>query len=278
MKNFCVLLVGISMLMLSGCKDTLIRNFAFYPEKVATDMRTEVPGVSEVFLTTSDDVRIHSLYVEQKGAKQVVLFFHGNAGNAYHRIPDAVELSRTGVNVMLVSYRGYGKSEGTPNEVGLYRDADAAYEYLINQRHYALKDIYLLGRSIGSSAAIHLAQDRKLGGIILITPITTGKEISSKIGLGWMTWMMSPFFDNMENIKRIESPTLVIHGDADRIIPFNIGEKVYQAVPVEDKQFIRIKGAGHNDLTLVAGPAFWKQVGEFIQRTSQIPSKSSSNT
>jgi pimeloyl-ACP methyl ester carboxylesterase len=269
MKKLRLLFVGISMLLLSGCKDALIRHFAFFPEKVATDMRIELPGVSEVFLTTSDDVRIHSLYVEQKGAKQVVLFFHGNAGNAYHRIPDAVALSRTGVNVMLVSYRGYGKSEGIPNEVGLYRDADAAYEYLVNQRHYALKDIYLLGRSLGSATAIHLAQDRKLGGIILITPITTGKEISSKIGLGWMTWMMSPFFDNMEKIKRIKSPALVIHGDADSIIPFSIGEKVYQAVPVEDKRFIRIKGAGHNDLTLVAGPVFWRLVGEFIQRTSQ---------
>jgi len=263
-KKLRLLVIGISMLSLSGCKDALIRHFAFFPEKVAPDMRIDIPGMSEVYLTTSDGIRIHSLYIERQGASKVVLFFHGNAGNAYHRIPDAIALSRTGVNVLLVSYRGYGKSEGKPGEQGLYKDAEAAYEYLVDTKQYAPQDIYLLGRSIGSAVAIHLAQDRKSGGLILITPITSGKEIASIIGLGWITWPMDPFFDNIEKINRVESPVLVIHGDADEIIPFSIGEKIYRAAPTKNKRFIRIRGAGHNNLTQVAGPGFWTLVGEFI--------------
>lgn len=264
MKGPHVFLLGFLVLLLTGCKETLIRHLAFFPEKVSDNLSISEPWLSEVYLTTNDGIKIHALFIESKGANKIVLFFHGNAGNAYHRIPDAYALSLSGINVLLVDYRGYGKSEGKPSEQGLYKDAEAAYDYLIDKRQYTPKDIFLLGRSIGTSAAIHLAQDRQPGGLILITPLSSGKQMATTMGLGWLSWLVGPVFDNIQKIRKANAPTLVIHGDKDEIIPFSMGEEIYKTAPAKNKQFMRIKGGGHNDLTQVAGPGFWASVGQFI--------------
>jgi pimeloyl-ACP methyl ester carboxylesterase len=106
--------------------------------------------VEDVWLLTGDGVRINAFYRSVPESKQVLLWFHGNAENIGYGLDEMQVLAKIGVNIMAVDYRGYGRSEGTPDEPGVYEDADAAYDYLIKLRHFRPQDIIIYGHSLGA--------------------------------------------------------------------------------------------------------------------------------
>ena len=225
---------------LNGCTGCLVNEFAFHPEKVSSSMpELNKTGVSEFFIKSLDKTRIHAFYFECPGAETVVLYLHGNAGNAYHRFDDVHALNKTGTHVLLIDYRGYGKSERSPTEKGIYMDTIAAFQYLKSGKNFEEKHIFVLGRSIGTAAAIHVAQNRKIGGLILISPLSTGKDMAKEMGFGWLSLFAGSSFDNLTRAKNIKSPVLIIHGDKDRVIPIHSGKKVFDALPVTEKKFIK---------------------------------------
>ena len=253
----------------SGCSGCLVSHFAFHPEKVPKDLPPlNRPGIEELFLSSTDNTRIHCFYIKNKNSDQAVLYLHGNAGNAYHRLDDALNLSQTGTNVLLIDYQGFGKSEGSPSEEGIYDDTLTAYKYLIHDKRFDDRNVFLLGRSIGTTAAIHIAQHKQIGGLILVTPLSSGREMADVMDLGFLSWIAGSSFDNVSKAKRITSPVLIIHGDMDRITPIHMGKKVYQALPENIKTFITVPGAGHNDLVHVAGESFWLWIAEFMQNST----------
>ena len=269
-KQTRFLLLGLFFLMAaSGCSGCLVSHFAFHPEKVPEDLPPlNRPGVLELFLSSTDNIRIHCFYIENNSSDKVVLYLHGNAGNAYHRLNDALALSQTGTNVLLLDYRGFGKSEGSPSEDGIYDDTFSAFSFLTHEKHFDAKNIFLLGRSIGTTAAIHIAQHKTIGGLILVTPLSSGREMADIMNLGFLSWMAGSSFDNVSKAKHIISPVLVIHGDMDRITPIRMGKKVFQALPEKTKTFITVPGAGHNDLIQIAGESFWLWISEFMQNSA----------
>ncbi len=249
-----------------GCK-FIVNQLAFYPDSVDVLPKDRLPhGVEELFIDTEDQVRIQALYLPLADSDKVLIYFHGNAGNIYHRIADLVQLRKFGVNVVGVSYRGYGKSEGTPSEEGIYQDGDAVFKYVTEELRFSQSNIIVFGRSIGTAVAINSTKNREIGGLILVTPLTSGKALAKAGGLGIFSSLVGNAFDNLTKIKDVKMPLLVIHGTNDRIIPFSMGKEIFDSAQTK-KKFIKIEGAGHNNLQASYRQAYWPAIFDFIKQT-----------
>ena len=162
--------------------DRLVDRMVFHPTR-GVDLRPEQVGLvgEEVFLETQDGVRIHGFWLPAEGATRALLFLHGNAGNASHRLPNAAELVALGTSVLLLDYRGYGLSEGTPSEAGTYLDAQAGLAHLVTERGFAENRIFVFGRSLGGAVAVDLVQDRDLAGLILESTFTSLPDMARSL-------------------------------------------------------------------------------------------------
>ena len=253
-------------LIIYGCK-SVINQVAFHPDNVDVLPKNRLPhGIEEFFVNTEDHVKIQGLYLPVVDSDKVLIYFHGNAGNIYHRIPSLVQLQRFGVNVVGVSYRGYGKSEGTPSEEGVYLDGDAVYKYVTEELGFDQSNIIIFGRSIGTTVAINTSQHKEIGGLILVTPLTSGKAQAKAGGLGVISSIDGNSFDNLTKIKNVKAPLLVIHGTNDRVIPYSMGKEIFDSAQAK-KKFVKIKGAGHNNLQDTYRQAYWQSILDFIKQT-----------
>ncbi len=228
--------------------------------------------VEEVFIVTEDDVKIHSFYFSRKETDRAVLFFHGNYGNASQRLRAAKEIYDLKTNVLLVDYRGYGRSEGTPTEPGIYLDGQAAARHMIEEFGLPESRIILYGRSLGSAVAVDLAQNRNFAGLVLLCPMSSAVDIAKGIGLGLFVPFVKGRLDNAGKIGQVNIPKLIFHGENDRILPLYMGRKVYEKGS-EPKEFQIIKGAGHNDLVAVAHELYLERLQKFIDRVAPLRSK-----
>ena len=259
-----VIIFMTSGFILSGC-DAVVNHFAFYPDNVNVIPADQLPdGIEEFSVTTEDHIKISSLYLPLANAKMILIYFHGNAGNIYQRIPGLIQLRESGVSVVGVSYRGYGNSDGTPSEAGIYQDGDAIYRYVTEELGYPESNIIILGRSIGATVALNIAQHKAIAGLILVTPLTTGKALAEASGLGAISPMAGNSFDNVTRIKHVKVPLLVVHGTADWVVPFSMGKELFDSARTV-KQFVKIEGAGHNNLQGRYGPAYWPPIIDFIK-------------
>jgi fermentation-respiration switch protein FrsA (DUF1100 family) len=252
-----------TLALLSGC-NPVVNFFAFHANSSYILPTESLPlNTTEVFLRTNDDVRIQALHLSNPSSDKITIFFHGNAGNIYHRLGDYQILRQLGTSVLAVSYRGYAKSDGSPSEAGLYLDGYAAFDYAVNTLGYPPSRIVIFGRSIGSTVAVDLAQDKSIAGLVLISPLSNGHDQSSAMGLGFASALAGDAFANDKKIKRLKAPLMIIHGSHDRIIPINMGRKTFDAAP-QNKTFHEITGAGHNDLTTRYHDKYWNFIAEFI--------------
>ena len=142
----------------------------------------------DVWLQTEDGVRLHGWYLPRAGARRVLLFFHGNAGNISHRQATLEIFHRLGLSVLILDYRGYGRSEGRPSERGLYRDARAAWDHLVDGRGVAPSDIVLFGRSLGGAVAAELASQVQPRALILESTFSSARDLAREIYplLSWL--------------------------------------------------------------------------------------------
>ncbi len=246
----------------------MLDRLVFYPTP-GVDLRPEEIGIDaeDVYLSTSDGVRIHSFYLpDGRGTSRAILFLHGNAGNASHRLPNAAELARLGAAVLLLEYRGYGLSEGTPEEAGVYLDARAGLGFL-EEHGFPPDRIVLFGRSIGGAVAVDLAVDRGLAGLILEGMFTSGADMARSVFGAPLAALVGSRWDSMSKIVRVRCPILFFHGDRDEVVPFSLGRRLYEEAP-EPKAFETIVGAGHNDTTIVGGPPYFARIGAFLDRVA----------
>jgi len=260
------LILSATMLVLSaiGPLEWLVNFFAFHPVPGNhVNPRDVDPTIQEVFFDSSDGVTLQGFFVPRSASDRVVLFLHGNAGNASHRLPDAVRLANLGTNVFLLSYRGYGMSEGTPSEQGLYVDGRSALEYLESKFGFPPHRTMILGRSLGAAVAIEIAQDRSLAGLVLVSSFSSGRDMAREQGLSWLAWLTGEPFFSIEKIPRIIAPVLFIHGEQDGIVPIKLARKLFDQCP-SPKTWKTIPGAGHNDLIQRAGGEYWKGIQAFM--------------
>ncbi len=247
---------------MGGCRDYLVEKLAFLPEKVDSYPTIAATDIEEIWISTQDDINIHGFYLRNNHSDRVLLFFHGNAGNAYSRLPNALLLRNMGFNVLLIDYRGYGKSEGSPSEQGLYLDAHAAYLFMHN-KGFEQSNIYLYGRSIGSTAAVELASRNKVAGVVLIAPLSSGRDMAKQMGFGWFDWLAKDVFDNLAKAKDIESPVLILHGQYDQVVPLAQGQLLFDAIAHKNKEFIIAGDSGHNDISNSKEIDFWSLIKDF---------------
>lgn len=201
--------------------------------------------VEDVVIEAHDGERLVAWWRPPQPGRAVVLYFHGNGGGLSDRRDRARLLTQDGRGLLLVSYRGYSGSTGTPTEAGLSLDASAAFDWVA--RRYEKARIVLYGESLGSGLAVPLATGRSVGGLVLDAPFTSAADVASAVY--WflpVRLLMRDQYRSLERIGDLRAPLLVLHGDRDGVVPFALGERLYGAAP-EPKRFVRIPGGGHAD-------------------------------
>lgn len=217
-------------------------------------------GAKDLWFTSRDRVRLNAWWFPKSGSRLATLFLHGNAGNVTHRIDHANAINSAGSAVLVLDYRGYGKSKGHPSERGLYLDAEAAYD-AVRQLGYEPTRIILYGESLGTAVAVELASRRQCAGLVLESPLASLSEMAGKV-LPIVGPLVAHGFNTKALIKQVRAPLLVVHGDADEIVPFSQGEAVFAAAN-PPKDFWRIPAAHHNDLLSVAGEQYVPRLRAF---------------
>jgi fermentation-respiration switch protein FrsA (DUF1100 family) len=246
----------------------LVNKFAFFPDTTHTVSERSLPGpIQKVIIKTADRVALSCFFIRNSKSNRLVIYFPGNAGNIDQRLSELIRFSNLGVNVLGVGYRGFGKSTGKPSEMGIYKDGYAALIYAKDSLGFPSDSIFVCGRSIGTTVAIEISHKTNLSGVILITPLTTGKDMAKLMGLGWLSPFIGNPFDNLGKCSSIISPVLVLHGTADETLPFAMGQTIFSHIKSR-KKFIRIENGHHNDLERVDPQLFWESIDGFINNKS----------
>jgi hypothetical protein len=219
-------------------------------------------NASDVWIDTRDGVRLHAWFVPSENARWVTLFLHGNAGNITHRLPHIQEIVAAGSSILILDYRGYGKSKGRPTEQGLYLDSDAAYQHLLGLG-YRAEQIIVHGESLGTAGAIDLASHRPFAALILEAPFTSASDVAGTV-IPILGPLLVHSYNSVPKIGRITAPKLLIQGDHDEVIPPRLAQSLYAAAPAP-KEFW-VVGAGHNDIVETAGPRYRQRLEQFYRK------------
>jgi pimeloyl-ACP methyl ester carboxylesterase len=237
------------------------RALQYFPERFRTAPATAgLPDAEEVTLDTADGERVIAWHQPPRGEKPVVLYLHGNGGSLRWRVDRFRALTADGTGLVALSYRGFGGSSGSPTEPGLISDAAAAYDFTIAR--YPPARIALWGESIGSGVAVALAAEHPVGHVVLEAPFTSAADVgASRYPLIPVRLLMKDQFRSDLRIGKVTAPVLVVHGGRDGVVPIELGEQLYALINAP-KRFVRVPGAGHNDLGMRAVEAARAFLGE----------------
>ena len=254
-------LVGVGLLILRGCQSQMF----YHPDKSLAVTPADVGLAFEpVTLTTSDEVALAAWFVPGDSEQAVLLLCHGNAGNIGNRVGWVKLMNAMGFSVLAFDYRGYGLSGGKPNEVGTYRDAEAAWTYLVEQRGVDPSRIVLVGRSMGGAIATHLATERPAAALILEAAFTSYPDIAQdKAGIFPVRWMAAFDYSTIESLAAVQCPVLIMHSPADTVVGYHHGEALFEAAN-PPKTFLELTG-GHNDAFVRSGDAYTHGIRAFVQ-------------
>lgn len=224
----------------------------------------------EVSLETTDGVRLAAWHVPAEPARGTLLFLHGNAGNISHRLESIAQFRELGLSVLIVDYRGYGRSEGRPSEAGTARDARAAWSYLVEQRGIPPERIVIFGRSLGAAVAAELARGRSPAAVVLESPFTSVPDMAQAVyPFLPARWLARIRYPTVEYVREIQAPVLVIHSEEDEIIPFAHGRAVHAAAR-DPKRLLRIRG-GHNTGFLESDESYRAGIDDFLTGMAGLP-------
>ena len=220
----------------------------FYPGKLSRDVKFDLrPQDEEVFIKCADGITINGIFY-RGDRDDVILYFHGNAGDLSGWQFAAEDFYTQGFSVLIIDYRGYGKSEGTISEKGFYADAEAAYGFLVQKKNFNPQDIIIYGRSIGSGVAVHLAATYPNKGLVLEAPYSSlGALADSKVPFFFPSVYLHYTFHNERRINSIRASLIIVHGSADTLIPPSEGKVLYDKFKGR-KEFVLVNGGAHNDL------------------------------
>ena len=247
-----VIVIGLPLLLYLA-QDSLI----FFPQRLGESQRAQTAsrsGVESVFTDAADGTRLHAWHVK---GDPLVIYFGGNAEQVSWML-DHVALRTPGVGWLLVDYRGYGASGGSPSERALAEDALRWYD------RFPARKTYLFGRSLGSGVAVQLAAARPVAGVILVAPFDSLVEVGKRhYPFLPVSWMLKHRFDSVSLAPKITAPLLCIVATDDEIIPAVHAKRLYDAWAGE-KHWIGLEGAGHNSTDNASN--YWTSISAFLQK------------
>lgn len=221
------------------------RSLLYFPTTVNPAPATVgLRDVEVVTLHTLDGESVILWYAQASSGQPTVLFFQGNGGEIGDRAGRFAAYQAAGFGVAFLSYRGYGGSTGSPTEAGLLTDAQAAYDWLM-QQGIDPSELVIIGESLGTGVAVQLAAQHDVGALLLAAPFTATADIAARRYF-WLPvhMLMKDQFRSIDHIGRVSAPILIQHGTEDRIVPFDLGRRLYEAVQGQ-ATFIAVPGAGH---------------------------------
>jgi fermentation-respiration switch protein FrsA (DUF1100 family) len=219
-------------------------------------------GVERVRLATSDGETVVLWFAPPAQGRPVVLFLHGNAGAMADRADRLAFYQARGLGAAFLSWRGYGGSTGRPSEAGLQADGLAALAFLAD-RGIGPGRVVLVGESLGTGVAVQLAARQNVGAVVLEAPFTAAVDIAAD-AYPWVPvrWLMRDRFLSRDHIGRVRAPVLILHGEADRVVPFAMGRALHDLAN-PPKEFVSLGPVGHEALF---DPATWARGVDFIDR------------
>ncbi len=227
------------------------RRFLYFPSGTATTpTEAGLTRGKDIVIQTEDGETLRAWYVPPRQGRPLILYFHGNGGSLEGRAERFGLLTATGDGLLAVEYRGYPGSTGTSSEIGLHRDAEAAYRYAQDLKLSSSK-LVIMGESLGTGIAVALAAAHPPAALVLDSPYSSVADVAA--AQFWMFPVRLVLWDAFRSdrlIDKVGAPVLMIHGSADRVIPLPFAEKLY-GLAREPKQFFRVEGAGHLAMGLV---------------------------
>ncbi|MCL4524663.1 MAG: alpha/beta hydrolase [Acidobacteria bacterium] len=266
-----ILIIYASLLVLLRIFENRMIFYPNIPGRLSGDWHPRGMPVEDVWLRTSDSVKLHAWWIAAPDAAFTFVNFHGNAANIANRADIYLVLRSVPANVLAVEYRGYGKSEGKPDEQGIYLDAQAAYEFLVKERGIAPGRIISIGQSLGTAVATDLASTREVAALVLEAPFASTASIARRVfpflpGAGRVA---KSKFETGKKLASLHVPVLVFHCKDDPVIPFAAGEEVFQMAR-EPKTFVPISGFCHEEAALLAPDVYLAKLREFL---AALPTK-----
>jgi hypothetical protein len=253
-----LIVAGFLVLILYLYAQLVRRTSMFFPSRYPEgEWKTTAEDVQ---FTTSDGVRLHGWLF--RAGEPLLIWFHGNAGNITERGPTAAELARRGVSVLLFDWRGYGKSEGSPSESGLFRDAIAAYDFARSQTKL---DIVPYGESLGGPYAAYVAAHRKVRCVIIENSFASLGAMGNALYRPFPMGIFVPFvLTTTRWLNQAGVPVLVMHGKCDRVIPIEVGMQLYNSLRVP-KELLVSEAAGHCELATAEPQRYYETVTRFVR-------------
>lgn len=255
MRTFLIVLGGIIVaLYIAACTYMYVqqRNIVFEPGKEDVALAVnEVAGASNVTLETPDGVMLKAWWVQPRGGYPIYLYLHGNAGNLQGsfsnpngRAERFVGLTQGGAGLLAVSWRGYGGSSGEPSETGFMQDAETALAWI--QQRSPDSRIIVFGESLGTSVAMQMAAAHEFGAIVLDSPYTSIVDVGQR-KYPWLPVRMlsKDHFESLQYAAQVTEPALVQHCTEDTVVPYVMGQQLFEALASQDKHFETIQGQCH---------------------------------
>ena len=265
--------LSIVMLVAAGYAAVLLAAFAFQSRLVYfpnVPSRAIGPGPDSIGLAyesveilTEDGIRLDAWYVPVREPRGTVLFFHGNAGNISHRLDSLRVFNKLGLATLIFDYRGFGRSEGVVSEQGIYRDAEAVWRHLTDERGIPAEEVVLFGRSLGAAVAAYTASRHGPGALIIESGLVSVPDMAAEV-YPWLParWLARIWFPTGDYLQTVTCPVLVVHSRDDEVIPIKQGLRLFK-VAREPKQFLELRG-GHNDGFLVSGRRYLDGLDAFL--------------
>jgi len=247
----------------------LIRSIVFYPRSAPAQFTSSSSGpIVDGTIQLLDDVVLGYRLYRHGDNTPVILYFHGNGEIAADHDATAGEYKRIGASLLVLDYRGYGWSTGQPSLTSLLADLDAVHEALPNilqQNNISNQRVIVMGRSLGSACAIGMAHKypEMFKGLIVESGFT------ALLKLAWIPSTLGRHvepLDNLQKMRGITLPLLIIHGEQDKLIPVSHGQALYEASPATIKRFVHNAGAGHNDLLMYGINIYFEAIQQFISQ------------
>ena len=241
-------------------------NLLFMPraitEERAEEIENEYPEVEEVELTTPDGIKLHGWLTDYSEDEEnpLLIYFGGNAEEVSWLLEESARFKDH--SLLLINYRGYGLSEGSPSEENLFNDAVYIYDYIADLDFVDDEEIILMGRSLGTGVAVHLAAQREVSDLILVSPYDSIKSLAKDIFPYLpVELMLRHEFASISKLEQIDSPALFLVAENDEIVPKDNSKKLYQKWPGE-KEFKIINNRNHNDIHF--SEEYWNYIIDFI--------------